>query len=74
MLLHDLEDAKPQARRALLDSARDYMMKAIFECAMNKLKGNHKLTKNKNSNLHKYKNRLHALVNPEVNLKVNVNF
>ena len=30
--LHVLQDAKPQARRALLTSARDELIKAIGEC------------------------------------------
>jgi hypothetical protein len=43
--LHVLKDAKPQARRALLTSADDDLIKAIAECAINKLNSNHKLTK-----------------------------
>ena len=43
--LHVLKDAKPQARRALLASASDDLIKAIMECAINTLNGNHNLTK-----------------------------
>ena len=43
--LHVLKDAKPQARRALLTFASDDLIKAIVECAINTLNGNHKLTK-----------------------------
>ena len=42
--LHVLKDAKPQARRALLSSASDELIKAIVECAINTLHGNHKLS------------------------------
>ena len=44
-LLHVLKDAKPQARRALLSSASDELIKVIVECAINTLNGNHKLFK-----------------------------
>ena len=42
--LHVLKDAKPQARRALLTSTGDDLIKAIVECAINTLNGKHKLT------------------------------
>ena len=67
--LHVLKDAKLQARRALLDSTSYDLIKAIVECAINTLHGNHKLTKDKKSKLQKYKNRLRALINPKVNFK-----
>jgi len=67
--LHALKDAKPQARRALLTSADDDVTKAFVECDMNTLNGNHKLTKEDESKLSKYKNRLRALVNPKINFK-----
>ena len=56
--LHVLKDAKTQARRALLTSADDDLIKAIVECAINTLNGNHKLTKEDKGKLSKYKNRL----------------
>ena len=56
--LHVLKDAKPQARRALLTFASDDLIKAIVECAINTLNGNHKLTKDEKSKFSKYKNRL----------------
>ena len=68
--LHVLKDAKPQARRALLTSASDELIKVIVECAINKLNGNHILTKDEKSKLSKYKNRLRALVNPKISFKV----
>jgi len=37
--LHFLRDAKPEARRALLASEDDDLVKAIVECAINTLKG-----------------------------------
>jgi len=67
--LHVLKDAKPQARRVLLTSASDELIKAIVECAINTLNGNHKLTKDEKSKLSKYKNRLRALVNPKISFK-----
>jgi len=67
--LHVLKDAKPQARRALLTSADDDLIKAIVECAINILNGNNKLTKEDNDKISKYKNRLLALVNPKINFK-----
>ena len=64
--LHVLRDAKPQARRALLASADDDLIKAIVECAINTLNENHKLTTDENNKLQKYKSRLRALVSPKV--------
>ena len=43
--LHVLKDAKPQVIRALLTPADDVLIKAIVECAINTLNGNHKMTK-----------------------------
>ena len=45
------------------------MLKAIAECALNALNGNHKLTKDEKSKLYKYKNLLRALVNTKVSFK-----
>jgi len=56
--LHVLKDAKPQARLALLASAGDDLIKAIVECAINTLNGNHKLNKEEKSKPSKYKNCL----------------
>jgi len=67
--LHVLKDAKPQARRALIASASDELIKAIVECSINTLNGNHKLTKDEKSKLSKYKNRLRALVKPKISFK-----
>ena len=64
--LHILKDAKPSPRRALLASANDDMINAIVECAINTLNGNHKLTKDEKSKLHKSKNRLRALLKPSL--------
>jgi len=68
--LNVLKDAKPQARRALLTSADDDLIKAIVECAINTLNGNHKLTKEDKGKLSKYKNRLRALVNLKISFKI----
>jgi len=43
--LHVLKDVKPQARRALLTHADDDFIKAIVECAINTLNGNHTITR-----------------------------
>jgi hypothetical protein len=43
--LHVLIDAKPRYICALFTSADDGLIKAIVECDINKLNGNHKLTK-----------------------------
>ena len=67
--LHVLRDAKPQTRRALLASASVDLIKAIVECAINTLNGNHKLTTDEKIKLQKYKNRLRALVNPKISFK-----
>ena len=67
--LHVLRDAKPQARRTLLTSSSDELIKAIVKFATNTLNGNHKLTKDEKSKLSKYKNRLRALVNPKICFK-----
>ena len=67
--LHVLKQAKPQARRALLTSTDDDLIKAIVECVINILNGNHKLTKEDKGKLNKYKSRLRALVNPKISLK-----
>jgi hypothetical protein len=45
------------------------LIKAIVECAINTLNGNHKLTKDEKSKMSKYKNRLRALVNPKISFK-----
>ena len=63
--LHVLKDAKPQARRALLSSASDNVIKCIVECAINTLNGNHKPSKEEKIKLSKYKNRLRALIDPK---------
>ena len=67
--LHVLKEAKPQATRALLASAGDDLIKAIVECAINTLNGNHKLNKEEKSKLSKYKNRLRALIDPKISFK-----
>jgi hypothetical protein len=67
--LHVLKDAKPQARRALLTSASDELIKVIAECAINILHGNLKLSIEEKNKLSKYKGKLRALVNPKIRLK-----
>jgi hypothetical protein len=67
--MHVLKDAKLQARRGLIASADDELIKAIAKCAINILNGNHKLTIDEKSKLKKYKNRLRALVNPKISFK-----
>ena len=69
-ILHVLKNAKPQARRVLLASAGDDMIKANVECAINNLNGNHNLNKEDESQLCKYKNRLRALIDPNFSFKI----
>jgi hypothetical protein len=66
---HVLKDAKPQARRALLASADDELIKDNVECAIKTLNGAHKWTKDEKNKLRKYKNRLRALVRPKYSFK-----
>jgi len=72
--LHVLKDVKPQARRALLASSEDELIKAIDECVINSLIRNHKLTIDEKSKLKKYKNRLRALVNSKICFRNNRKF
>jgi hypothetical protein len=67
--LHVLKDAKPQVRRALLQSASEDLIKAIVKCAINTPNGNHKPNKEEKSRLKQYKNRLQALVNIKISFK-----
>lgn len=72
--LHVLRNAKPQARRALITSVNDGLLKAIIECAIDTLNGNYKLTKDEESKLQIYKKWLCALLNPKIifNIKRNL--
>jgi len=67
--LHLLKDAKFQARRVLHASACDDLIKAIVECAINTLNGNHKIIKREKSKLSKHKNHLDALIDPKIIFK-----
>ena len=67
--LNVLKDAKPQARRALLASADDELIKAIVGCALNTLNGNDKLTKEEKTKLKKYKSRLRALIDRKISFR-----
>jgi len=67
--LHVLTDAKPQARRALIASAGDDLIKCSVECVINTLNGNFKLSKEEKSKLSKYKNRLRALISPKISFE-----
>ena len=67
--LHVLKEAKPHARRALLASVEEELIKAIVDCAINTLNGNHKITIDEKSKLKEYKNHLPALVNLKISFK-----
>jgi hypothetical protein len=67
--LHVFKDAKPQARRTLLSSASDELIKAIIECCVDTLNGNLKLCSQEKSKLSKFKKLLRALVNPQIGLR-----
>ena len=64
-----VKEAKLQATRVLLASAGDDFIKAIVECAINTLNGNHKLSKEENSKLSIYKIRLRVLIDPKISFK-----
>jgi hypothetical protein len=64
--LHVLKDSKPQARRSLLASSSDELIKALVECFINTLNGNHKLNKDEETNFYVL---LRALVNPKISFK-----
>jgi hypothetical protein len=68
-IIHVLKNTKPQARRAILASASDGLIKTIVECAIYKLNGNHKLTKGEKCELSEYKNRFRELGNPKISFK-----
>jgi len=72
--IQGIKDAKPQATRALLASAGEDLIKALVQCAIKSLDGNHSLSKEENSTLSKYKNRLRVLIDPKLVSKVNGNF
>jgi hypothetical protein len=67
--LRVLKDANPEARRVLLESASDELIKAIVEYAINTLNGNHKLSKEEKSKLNNFKKRFRALVDPNISFK-----
>jgi len=67
--IHVRKTLNPQAISALLSSASNDLIKAIVECAINTLNGNHKLSKEEKSKLSKYKNRLRELIYPKISFK-----
>jgi len=67
--IHGIKDAKPQATRALLPSAGEDLIKAVVQCAIKSLNGNHKQSKEENSTLSTYKNRLRVLIVRKFGLK-----
>jgi len=71
--LHVLKNDKHQARSALFASASNDLIKAIVQCAINSLHGNHELSKQEKCKLSKYKNRLRALIDPKFSSKTKRN-
>jgi len=69
-----LKDSKPHARRAVLTSASDDLIKAFVECAIYKVNGNHKLSTEEKNKLSKYENHLRASVKPKISFKSKLNF
>lgn len=67
--LHVLKNATPKARKAILQTADDDLIKALLECVINTLNGNHKVTPKVKSKLCKFKNCFRKLANPKVSLK-----
>lgn len=67
--LHILKNANPKVRKAILQSADDDLIKALLECVINTLNGNHSLSGKEKSKLCKYKNCFRNLANPKISLK-----
>jgi hypothetical protein len=68
-LLHVLKTASPKVRRSLILHADDELIKALIECVINTLNGNHKVSHKVKKHLSKYKTYLSKLNNPKVGLK-----
>lgn len=67
-ILFVLRKASPKLRKAILLTAPDDLIKAIYEIAFNILAGNHKINGKAKANLKKYKNHLRNLVKPSRSL------
>lgn len=68
-ILHVLRNTTPKVRKAILQSADDDLIKALVECVINTLNGNHKINTSTKTKLCKYKNCFRQLANPKVSLK-----
>lgn len=62
-LLHALKVAKPKLRNAIIKAADDDFIKALCECCMNVLNGNHKVTPALRKKLSKHRVALRVLSN-----------
>lgn len=67
--LHVLKNATPQVRKTILQGADDSLIKAILECILNTLNGNHKVSSSIKNKLCKYKKCLRQLSNPKYSIK-----
>lgn len=67
-MLFVLKNASPKLRKAILLSAPDELIKAIYEIAFNILSGNHQINTKAKGDLKKYKKHLRKLVQPSRSL------
>ena len=68
-LLHALKCAKPKLRTAILKSSDEELIKAICDCCLNTLNGNHKIEKRLKGKLSKHRNTLRKLAERGTSVK-----
>ena len=66
--LHDLKNARPKLRRAIIANNDKELLKSISECALNVLKENVKLSDCKKRKLRKFRLQLRTVVDKHVPL------
>jgi hypothetical protein len=69
-LLHVLKNATPKVRKVIIQGADDDLIKALVECVINTLNGNHKVSTGVKGKLGKFRNCLRKLSCSKVPLKV----
>lgn len=67
--LHVLRKARPVARRAILKTASDDLIKTLIECVLNTLNGNHPIRASVKNKLLPYKKYLRKIANGGISLK-----
>lgn len=68
-LLHVLKNATPKVRKVILQDADDELIKALVECVINTLNGNHKVSTDVKGKLGKFRHCLRKLSCSKVALK-----